>query len=426
MINDNKFSAIQIRVVVIALLLMVLDGFDILSMAFVAQRMAEQLQIGDANLGIIFSVALAGMMIGAMFLAPYSDKYGRRNVLIISVSLISIAMFLTGYVTNFTQLIILRLLTGLGVGAMLANITALTSEFTPPKYTSFCIAIVTAGFPLGATFAGLLIAPVLPIYGWEVVFFALGIATFIMTIIVYLYIPESVQFLSTLKTEEALNKANQLLTKMNKPVLTEFATPEVVYEKTSVTNILGADLFANTIKLWITIFFVFVSMYFLMSWLPKLTINAGFSEANGIHAAVSLNGGGVLGTIVLGWFARKLSLVKLIGLFLAIASFIMFTFSIIADYIHFFILLFLIGFFLQGGFVGLYSLAAKIYPTQVRATGVGWALGLGRFGAVVGPYVGGLMIAQGFTLNHNLLLFAMPLIISALLVCRIYTLPEKM
>jgi benzoate transport len=415
-LDKGNISTLQIRVVFISFLLMILDGFDITSMSFTAQRISNELNIDPTSLGVIFSVTLAGMMLGAMFIAPYADKIGRRKMLIASVFIIGISMTLTGFSASLWELIILRTITGLGVGSMLANLTALTTEYTPTKYRSFSVAIVASGFPLGATMGGIIVVPTLPVYGWEGVFIGLGLITLLMAVMVFFFVPESLQFLRTIGTNNALTKTNSLLLRMNKQSISVF--PIISKEqlpKASVRALLSPSLRTKTIQLWITFFLVFVSMYFLMSWLPKLIMDSGLSEQSGVYSAVALNGGGVIGTLCLGWFAANFGLTRLIGLFLILAGVLLFLFGVLFEYLNLFLLLFVIGFFLQGAFVGLYSTSAKLYPTEVRATGIGWALGLGRMGAVVGPYVGGLFIASGVTMDVNFIIFSIPLLLSAVM-----------
>tara|TARA_R110001606_G_scaffold395578_1_gene568110 strand:- start:7871 stop:9178 length:1308 start_codon:yes stop_codon:yes gene_type:complete len=416
-LDEGTLSITQVLVVLISFLLMVLDGFDITSMSFVAQRVSEQLHINPTNLGLVFSVTLAGMMLGAMLIAPYADKIGRRKMLIVSVVVIGASMFLTGLVTAFWQLILLRTITGLGVGSMLANVTALTSEYTPSKYRSFSVAIISAGFPMGATIGGIIVVPILPSYGWEVVFFSLGLVTLVMSAVVYCFVPESLQFLKTQGTDSALKKANLLLTKMDRNTITEFVVDNHHgVTKASVLSLLNPTFRTKTIQLWLTFLFVFVSLYFLLSWLPKLVMNEGLSESDSVFSAVALNGGGVVGSLLLGWFAANFGLTKLIGIFLMISATTMLAFGLLFEYMNLFILLFIIGFLLLGAYVGLYSTSAKMYPTEIRATGIGWALGLGRIGAVIGPYVGGVLITYGFSMELNFVVFALPLLLAACLV----------
>ena len=413
-IGQESISRAQLIVVAIAMILNMLDGFDITAMAFTANSIGEQLQIPADQLGIVFSVALAGMMIGAMFLAPYSDIIGRRKMTILCVSVIGISMITTAFVTTFPQLMILRLITGLGVGAMLASLTALASEFAPEKYRSLAVVGVTAGYPLGGTVGGFIAAPIIPAYGWEAVFLTGGIATLAMLIAVYFFVPESLEFLAARRPKGALEAFNTILVKLGRPQVESLPDLETSpgSEKANVFGLLTKSRRSITLMLWLTFFFCFISLYFLISWIPQLVVNAGFTESQGVYAAVAMNGGGVIGIFTLGWFASRTSLSILIGGFLSFAAVTMILFALTDGISLLLIYLAVIGFTLQGGFTGLYAVAAKIYPTELRSTGVGWAIGLGRFGAVVGPYVGGVLIAGGVSMEISFLIFAIPLMTS--------------
>jgi len=179
------------------------------------------------------------------------------------------------------------------------------------------------------------------------------------------------------------------------------------------------DRRADTLMLWGAFFFCFISLYFLMSWIPKLVVTSGLSESKGVYASVAFNAGGVLGILTLGWLSSQMGLARLIAMFLSAAAAAMIVFALAEGVSHLLAYLVLIGFLLQGGFTGLYAVAAKIYPTELRSTGVGWAIGLGRFGAVVGPYVGGMLIAKGVSMENNFLIFALPLFIGGAIAYRL-------
>ncbi len=420
-LDRGGISAAQLLIITIALLLNIVDGYDVMAMAFTAHSIGEALQISPAHLGILFSVALAGMMIGAMFIAPFSDIIGRRKMLLISVSVIGVSVCLTGLATELWQMIGLRAITGLGVGSMLASLAAISAEYTPSRYRSLAVVTITAGYPLGATLGGFIAAPMIPVYGWQSVFFAGGAATLLMVPAIYFLVPESLQFLLAKRPANALQTLNLALTRMNKPTVSELPpVPETaIKEKANVLSLLTEDRRVKTLTLWSTFFFCFICLYFLMSWIPKLVVNAGLSESQGVYGAVALNGGGVVGIITLGWMSARMSLSKLIGSYLSLAALGMILFAAVSDSLPLLPILFIIGFFQLGGFTGLYAVAAKIYPTEVRTTGVGWAIGLGRFGAVVGPYVGGVLIAGGYSMESNFFLFALPLLIAGALSYRL-------
>lgn len=420
-LDRGKISSAQFLIIGVALILNIVDGYDVMAMAFTAHSIGEYLQISPAHLGILFSVALAGMMIGAMFIAPFSDIIGRRKMLLISVSVIGTSVIATGHATALWQMISLRAITGLGVGSMLASLTAISSEYTPSKYRSLAVVTITAGYPLGATLGGFIAAPLIPTYGWQSVFFAGGTATLLMVPVIYFLVPESLQFLIAKRPANALQKLNLALTRINKPTLDELPPLEQAgkVEKANVLSLLTEKRRLTTITLWSTFFFCFICLYFLMSWIPKLVVNSGLTESQGVYAAVAFNGGGVIGIISLGWLSARMSLSRLICLFLSVAALGMMLFASASDSVPLLQVLFVIGFFLQGGFTGLYAVAAKIYPTEIRTTGVGWAIGLGRFGAVVGPYVGGMLIAGGYSMETNFFLFSLPLLIAGALAFRL-------
>lgn len=191
--------------------------------------------------------------------------------------------------------------------------------------------------------------------------------------------------------------------------------PQGHTDKANVLSLLTQERRTQTLTLWAAFLFCFMTLYFLMSWIPKLLIDAGFTESMGIYAAAAFNGGGVVGIVSLGWIAARIYLSKLIGTFLTTCAAVMIIFAYSSGVNFLFPYLFLIGFLLQGGFVGMYAVAAKIYPTEVRTTGVGWAIGLGRFGAVLGPWIGGLLIAAGISMEVNFIVFAIPMVISGLI-----------
>lgn len=419
-IDNNRPSFTQILVVLIALLLNMLDGFDVTAMAFTAHSIGEQLAIQPDKLGIVFSVALAGMMIGAMFLAPLSDVFGRRNMILICVFTVGVSMILTAHATSLLQLIILRLITGLGVGSLLASLAAISSEYMPQKYRSLAVVSITAGYPLGASFGGFIAAPIIAQYGWQSVFQLGGYITLAMVAAVYFLVPESLQFLAIKKPAKALEKFNRILRRLGHKAID--ALPEVPTQheqRANVFGLLSKERREKTVMLWLTFFFCFIGLYFLISWIPKLVVDAGLSESDGVYASACFNGGAVIGVLLLGWLASRMSLSNLIGIFLATSAVVMLAFALFDGLNHLLGYLLVIGILLQGGFTGLYAVAAKLYPTELRSTGVGWAIGLGRFGAVLGPLAGGMLIAANVSMEHNFIIYAVPLILAGLLAFRL-------
>ncbi len=421
-IDDGQVSGQQLLVIGLCMFFNMLDGFDITAMAVVAGAVGSELALTADKLGWIFSFALAGMMAGAMFLAPVSDLIGRRRMIIFSVTLVGISILLTAQATTLLEFIILRFVSGVGAGAMLASQATLAAEYSPEKYRSLSVALVTSGYPLGAMFTSVVANVVMPDFGWRGMFWAGGIATLAMGVVAWLLIPESLKFLIERRPVGALEKANRVLTKLDKPTLERL--PDVAVEapprergflKTMLTLLEPAHR-RVTLTLWTTFFLCFAALYFLMSWIPKLMVDAGYGEQAGRDAFFLFNFGGVLGIYFMGALSTRLKLTNIICLLLVTAAVGMIVFALVpAQKSLLMALIFAIGLTQQGGFTGLYAAAAKAYPTEVRSTGIGWSIGLGRSGAVIGPAVAGYLIYFGFGMSANFIFFAVPLAIGGLI-----------
>ncbi|MEM7283318.1 MAG: MFS transporter, partial [Pseudomonadota bacterium] len=412
-IDNGPVSAQQIIVVVLCLLLNMLDGFDITAMAVTVHPIGEELGLTEDKLGFVFSFALAGMMLGAMVLAAVSDLIGRRRTILLSILLIGSTVFLTGYANSLWELIVLRFMSGLGAGAMLASQATLAAEYSSERFRALSVAAVTAGYPLGAVLTGAVAGTVIPEFGWRGMFFLGGGLTLFMWFAAFLLIPESLQFLVEKRPPNALERVNGILIKLKRdkldglpdlPPKEKTATPKLL---DNMLSLLSEQHRTRTLTLWVTFFFCFSTLYFLMSWIPKLVINAGFSSEMGHSAFLLFNLGGVIGIFLLGTLSTKFKLTRLVCFFLLSSAFGMVVFAMApAQQTLILGLIFIIGIMQQGGFTGLYGVATKIYPTDIRSTGVGWAIGLGRFGAVIGPAIAGFTIASGVSMSGNFIIFA--------------------
>lgn len=426
-IDNGKASAQQMLVIGLCMFLNMLDGFDITAMAIVAGAVSAELELTADRLGWIFSFALAGMMAGAMLLAPLSDVIGRRKMIIASVALVGISILLTANATTLTEFIVLRFISGLGAGAMLACQAALTAEYSPEKYRAFSVAAVTSGYPLGAMMTSVIAGYIMPDSGWRGMFWFGGGLTLLMVIVAWLLIPESLKYLFERHPKNALARVNKILSKLKKDVLAEL--PEVSAAKkaqksglaATMLKLLSAEHRKVTLTLWTTFFLCFATLYFLMSWIPKLMDDSGFPVEVGRQAFFLFNFGGVLGIYLLGILSLRFKLTNIIFALLFSSAISMIVFAMApSQQSLLLIIIFVVGLLQQGGFVGLYSAAAKAYPTDVRSTGIGWSIGLGRSGAVIGPAVAGYLIAGGLDMSANFYIFAIPMAIGGLIAYRMH------
>ena len=427
LIDHGKFSFRQILIVLLCLVFNMVDGFDITAMAVTAHQIGEDMQLSEDKLGLVFSFSLAGMMLGAMFLAALSDVIGRRTMIIITLTLVGVTVLLTASVNSLPALILLRFISGLGAGAMLASVATLASEYSPEKFRAMAVTAVTAGYPLGAMTTGLVASSVVPEFGWQGMFIAGGSATLLLALIAFFMIPESLHFLCKKQPDDALQRVNKILQIFKIQSLQHLpsientggateADRQNIYQK--MLTLLTPEFRRSTLTLWATFFLCISTLYFLMSWTPKLIINLGYSPDAGNLAFTLFNFGGVLGIFILGYLASKWSLSTLISIFAITSAVFMWAFagavSLDFNQTSLMMLIFIIGISMQGGYTGMYAVAAKIYPIEIRSTGVGWAIGLGRFGAVLGPGIAGYMIASGLPITINFMVFAIPMLIGGI------------
>ena len=384
--ENKSISKLQLTTILICFLINMLDGMDVMVVSYAAPNISKDWSISPQSLGIVFSAGLLGMSIGAMFLAPRADKIGRKSMILICNLIMGVSVLATSWVNSVEVLTFFRVISGIGIGGMLASTATLTAENAPAKMKDFWVSFVMSGYPIGAVISGLIAANIIPEYGWKTMFQVAGISTFITLPIVYLFLKESSEFL-------------------NKSVLKKSpAVGELLIDKYK----------KSTLMLWISIFTAFASLYFLTSWIPKLASVTGLSAELAIYAGTVFNLGAFCGIISQGYFSEKFGLQKTIFSYLIFTALLMFFFGFFKGSMLVLILFGLIGFGIQGGFVGMYSLAARLYPTEIRATGVGWAVGAGRIGAIFGPLLGGFLIGAGFSMTTNFMIFAIPTLIGGI------------
>ena len=426
LIDSHPISGLQYAVLGLCILLNVFDGYDVVSISYTAPTIAEAWSVPPEQLGIIFSASLAGMTLGAVALAPFTDTIGRRRMIIFALALDTIGMIATAYATSVMQLVAWRFVTGLGIGAMLASLTALVAEYAPARRRNLLIAILQAGYPVGATGGGFLAAWLIPIYGWQSVFMVGGIASAVVLVIIAVMLPESLDFLSRKRPAGGLDHANRILGKMKLPKLERWPDIAEVSTQSHPGALFAAAFRSRTLFLWTAFFFSFMTLYFILSWLPKIVVDLGYSQPEGLTAGIYFNAGAIIGVVGLGWLADRMSLRLLIAAFLAIGGGTMVMLGLLTSELAMILgLAFVIGIFVDGGFAGLYAVAARLYPTEVRTTGIGWAIGLGRLGGIAGPYLGGLAFASGWDLPVVMVAFAAPLALAALAVMAIRLSDER-
>ncbi len=418
-LDQKPMASLQYLVIVVCFLMNMLDGMDVMIISYTAPAIAKAWEISPAKLGVVFSSGLVGMTFGAILLAPFADKMGRKAMMLLAAAIMGSCIYLTTYSTEVWHLLSFRFISGLGLGAMLASTAALTAEYTPNKTKDFWVSFVISGYPVGAVASGLASASIIKASGWQRMFEVAGMFTFLALPILYFLLTESLDFYLKSQPAGALEKANAILKKLNLEELKELPEKAHAGKAVRVGTLLESEYKLSTLQLWLSLFLAFSTLYFLTNWIPKLASDAGVSMENAIWAGTIFNSGAILGISTQGYFSLKFGLKKTIGFILILTAFLMaiFGFFVGSDAVLF--IFFLLGFGVQGGFVGLYAVAARMYPTQIRSTGVGWAIGMGRVGGIIGPIVGGLLIAIGLNMTESFWVFAVPTLLAGIMTMKI-------
>jgi MFS transporter, AAHS family, benzoate transport protein len=418
--DEMKFNRFHWNLLVLGVLTLLFDGYDSQILAYVMPNVIKEWHLTPVAAGSIVSYGLVGLMIGTAGLGMLADRIGRKTPLILGLLMFSIFNGGLYWVHDFKTFCILRFLAGIGMGGALTINITLASEFAPAKVRARMVATMFTGFMIGPALAGVISILFIPSYGWRVVlFFALLPLIFIPFL--YYFLPESVRFLaqkgrhdSAIKVLRRMEKAAKV-----KPIAwTEesFALP-AIERKASVRQLFSSKLAVMTILIWLVYFFNLLAVYGLITWLPTLLMKAGIPLVKSYGYTVMDHFGGFIGAIFLGMvldrFGRKWGLVSAYVL-AAVVSYVfgLATGSPVALYL----LSFATGFFVIGGQSAQHAVTGEVYPTFVRSTGVGWALTMGRFGAVCGPLLGGLLQSAGYSFSQYFAFLAIPPLLCAVLV----------
>lgn len=414
-IDEYRWTPLQYLVICLCFFLNMLDGMDVLAIALAAPVLAREWQINPDTLGFVFSAALVGMALGAILIAPKADVWGRRRLVIICMTVIAVGMLLTPLAKMVPQLVVLRFLTGLGVGGMVASMATMSAEFSPKRTRNLAVTFVQAGYPVGAAVLGLIGAKLIPAFGWNSVFILAGLLTTLSIPIVAILLPESPEFLLQKQPKGSLEKLNKILRKMGHPRMTELPpiAGSAQANRTGVAALFSKEYRTTTVLLWVGFFMAFGTLYFLLNWIPELATNTGLTLEFAIYSGAVLNVGAFFGMVTLGFLADRIGLKRVIVAWLVLAALVMVLFGNFQTSVAILLALCVIGFFMEGGFIGIYAAAAQVYPTLIRNTGVGWAIGAGRTGAILSPYIAGVLVREGMSMVSLFKIFSAPLLVGA-------------
>lgn len=421
-IGQRRITPRQGLVLLVCYFAYILDGYDIVVISYTAPAISADWGIASQELGLVFSASLLGMTLGAMFLASLADLYGRKLVVGGMLLVVAAATIGVVYSSTVSQLVVLRLVTGLGLGTIMASLAPLAGEFSPYRYRTLILALLVSGASLGPIVGGLLTAPVIEAYGWQSVFMWAGFLTFVAAVLMFMLVPESMAFIIKRQPDGALEKVNRTLSYLGHTCIEHLpsVSEAAVRESASVASLLMRSRWKITLRVWSAFFFAYSASYFLSSWLPQILVQAGLDQQRAIQAVVVSSVGSLVGAVLFGWLGRWWALNRLIaasfvvggGTYVALGGLIEGLDSTNPGWI-FWAMLLAAGLTTSGAFSNLYAVAMTIYPAQVRSTGIGWATGTGRSGAVISPALAGILLAAGVSLTSLLGVFATFFLVAA-------------
>ena len=426
LLRDGPMTGLQLMVVAVCTLLNTVDGFDVLAMSFTAPLVQKEFAVDPETLGMLLSAGLAGMCLGSLALSPVADVIGRRAVVILCTAIISAGMFASAAAGGVYELMLLRLVTGLGIGGILSSGNTVLAEYSPDRWRNTSISAMVVGYSIGAIVGGSISAYLIGAYGWRAAFVFGGACSTAILPFVFLYVPESLDFLLSGKSKTALAQVNGLLRRLGRPEVT--ALPEIARDESTraVWGVFEPRFLKGTILICLSYFMLMLSFYFVLSWTPKNLVDLGFTPSQGIFASVLLNAGGICGGMAFGFFADKTA-ARTVAPYLFVALFLS---IVIYGALHMGLVpvmagATLVGVFLIGSMASLYAIVPTMYPPRVRNTGTGLAIGIGRMGAVAGPYIGGVLIASGWERFAYYSVLALPVLVSAIAVRQIPLFGER-
>jgi AAHS family 4-hydroxybenzoate transporter-like MFS transporter len=417
LIDERPLSRFQMLVVILCGLLVVLDGFDATCLSFLAPVISDELGIPLPAFGPVFAASLVGMMVAAMASGPIADGWGRKWVIVISTLAFAGFSIMTARATSLEELVLWRFLTGLGLGGTLSNVMALASEYMPKRMQLSLVAALLCGMPLGGLLGSLASLVMIPLWGWRSVFYAGGFLPLVVAMISIKLLPESLRFLALQRAaaRELTGIVERIAPELRGTPVTLTASSDDQPKKLAIKHLFTEGRAIGTVLLWIPYFMNLLIIYFILSWLPGLLRVAGMPISAGVAAVSFFGAGSIIGSLAQGRLMAGGRAGWVLSIEFATSAFLVALLAFAGDSFALTMTLTLIlGICVTGAQAGLNGLAVGFYPTSIRATGLGWASGIGRIGSIIGPTLGGILLSMQWAPRQIFLAATLPALVAAL------------
>ncbi|MBF4520372.1 MFS transporter [Acinetobacter towneri] len=415
LIDEAKFTPFHWGVLFWCLMIIIFDGYDLVIYGVALPLLMQEWALSAVQAGLLASTALFGMMFGAMTFGTLSDKLGRKKTIMICVAIFSGFTFLGAFASNPVEFGILRFLAGLGIGGVMPNVVALMTEYAPKRIRSTLVALMFSGYAIGGMTSALLGAWLVPEFGWKIMFY-IAIIPLVALPLIWKFLPESLMYLTNKKEiEQTRNIVQKISPTQQLNGDTEFVLNEVIKgDEAPVKALFQQGRMFSTFMFWIAFFMCLLMVYALGSWLPKLMIQAGYSLGASMIFLFALNIGGMIGAIGGGALADRFHIKKVLTIMFICGAAALILLGFNSPQIVLYTLIAVAGAATIGSQILLYTFVAQYYPSTVRSTGMGWASGIGRIGAIVGPVLTGALLTMNLPHQMNFFAIAIPGVIAAL------------
>ena len=414
MLDEAPMGRLQIMAIALCVMLNALDGFDVLAISFASPGIAAEWGIDRAALGVVLSMELIGMAVGSVLLGGLADRVGRRPTILLCLVVMAAGMLAASYSFSVLSLSAVRLVTGLGIGGMLACTNAIVAELANARARSLAVALMAAGYPIGAILGGSVASMLLVSGGWRDIFLLGGSVTAIFLPLTFMLLPESIGFLLQKRPADALERINRLMARMGHRPLSAMPAADPVAPQASFATLFSPGLARTTVLLTAAYFFHIMTFYFILKWVPKIVVDMGYAPSSAGGVLVWANVGGLIGALSLSALSWRVNVRALVIGALMLSTVMVTIFGQgQASLSGLAMIAAAAGFCTNAAVVGLYAIIAHAFPTVVRAGGTGIVIGVGRGGAALGPIVAGLLFTLDFKLPAVALVMASGSLIGA-------------